>query len=137
MASLVSSAPAWVSDEAEGWHLPLVVAVFLPLVAMSVACTVGRFARVFSGIFAVVFMLASARRRANARSLAREPPPALSLGVAEARKRRLLAAALGSPRSRLGGREQLGEGGSQGSGEHLRQVGAVGGHDVAAHHGGA
>ena len=46
-------------------------------------------------------------------------------------------AALGSPRSRPGGREQLGEGGSQGSGEHLRQVGAVGGHDVAAHHGGA
>ncbi|MDT0115789.1 ATP-binding protein [Microbacterium sp. PRF11] len=45
-------------DEAPGWHLPLVLAVFVPLIAMIVACSVGRFARVFSGIFAVVFVLA-------------------------------------------------------------------------------
>ncbi|MDU0366078.1 ATP-binding protein [Microbacterium sp. NPDC089180] len=47
-------------DEAQGWHLPLVLGVFLPLVAMIIACSVGRFARVFSGIFAVVFLLALA-----------------------------------------------------------------------------
>ncbi|MDQ1177100.1 signal transduction histidine kinase [Microbacterium sp. SORGH_AS 421] len=45
-------------DEAAGWHIPLVLSVFVPLVAMIAACTVGRFARVFSGVFAVVFMLA-------------------------------------------------------------------------------
>lgn len=47
-------------DEAQGWHVPLVLAVFVPLIAMIVACTVGRFARVFSGVFAVVFVLALA-----------------------------------------------------------------------------
>lgn len=45
-------------DERPGWHLPMVLAVFVPLAAMVVACVVGRFARVFSGIFAVVFLLA-------------------------------------------------------------------------------
>ncbi|MCD2169134.1 MULTISPECIES: ATP-binding protein [Microbacterium] len=63
--SLVLGAQAFAAafgpgDEAEGWHVPLVLAVFLPLLAMIVACTIGRFARVFSGIFAVVFVLALA-----------------------------------------------------------------------------
>lgn len=63
--SLVLGAQAFVAafgpgDEAEGWHTPLVLAVFVPLVAMIIACSVGRFARVFSGIFAVVFVLALA-----------------------------------------------------------------------------
>ncbi|RWR16392.1 ATP-binding protein [Microbacterium enclense] len=48
------------SDEAEGWHVPLVVGVFVPLVAMVVACAVNRFARVFSGLFAVIYMVALA-----------------------------------------------------------------------------
>lgn len=61
--SLVLGAQAFAAafgpgDEADGWHVPLVVAVFLPLVAMVVACSLGRFARVFSGVFAVVFLLA-------------------------------------------------------------------------------
>jgi signal transduction histidine kinase len=45
-------------DEQPGWHLPLVLAVFLPLVAMIAACVAGRFARVFSGIFAIVYVVA-------------------------------------------------------------------------------
>lgn len=61
--SLVLGAQALVAafgpgDERPGWHLPLVLAVFLPLVAMIVACIVGRFARVFCGIFAVLYVLA-------------------------------------------------------------------------------
>ncbi|SDO51897.1 Signal transduction histidine kinase [Microbacterium sp. ru370.1] len=61
--SLVLGAQAFVAafgpgDEAEGWHTPLVLAVFLPLLAMVIACSVGRFARVFSGVFAIVFVLA-------------------------------------------------------------------------------
>lgn len=47
-------------DEAVGWHTPLVVGVFVPLVAMVAACTVGRFARTFSGIFAVALVVALA-----------------------------------------------------------------------------
>ncbi|SIR72148.1 sensor histidine kinase [Microbacterium sp. RURRCA19A] len=46
------------SDESPGWHLPLVIGVFVPLVAMVIACAVNRFARVFSGLFAVLFMVA-------------------------------------------------------------------------------
>jgi len=63
--SLVFGAQAFVaasgpSDESAGWHLPLEIGVFVPLVAMVVACTIGRFARVFSGVFAVVFLVALA-----------------------------------------------------------------------------
>jgi signal transduction histidine kinase len=63
--SLILGAQALVAafgpgDERPGWHLPLVLTVFLPLVAMIVACVVGRFARVFSGIFAVMYVLALA-----------------------------------------------------------------------------
>lgn len=63
--SLVLGAQAFVAasgpgDEAPGWHLPLVLAVFLPLVAMVLACALGRFARVFAGVFAVVFVVALA-----------------------------------------------------------------------------
>lgn len=43
-------------DEREGWHTPLVAAVFLPLAAMIVACLMGRFARVFAGVFVVVYI---------------------------------------------------------------------------------
>ncbi|MFZ8758048.1 sensor histidine kinase [Microbacterium sp. HMH0099] len=62
---LVLGAQAFVAafgpgDETPGWHLPLVVGVFLPLIAMVVACTIGRFARLFSGIFAVAFVVALA-----------------------------------------------------------------------------
>lgn len=45
-------------DERPGWHAPIVVAVFVPLVAMIVACVAGRFARAFSGVFAVVYLAA-------------------------------------------------------------------------------
>lgn len=45
-------------DEQPGWHLPMVLLVFVPLVAMIVACSIGRFARVFSGIFAVLYPVA-------------------------------------------------------------------------------
>ncbi|MGP3535497.1 sensor histidine kinase [Microbacterium sp. RD1] len=45
-------------DERAGWHVPLVLVVFLPLVAMIIACVWGRFARVFSGVFAVVYVIA-------------------------------------------------------------------------------
>jgi len=48
------------ADEGPGWHLPLTAAVFLPLIAMIVACALGRFSRTFSGIFAVAFMIALA-----------------------------------------------------------------------------
>lgn len=44
-------------DEAADWHVPLVVAVFVPLAAMILACLVGRFTRVFAGIFAIVFVV--------------------------------------------------------------------------------
>lgn len=60
---LVLGAQAFVAalgpgDERPGWHVPLVLAVFVPLLAMIVACVFGTFARVFSGIFAVVYVLA-------------------------------------------------------------------------------
>lgn len=64
-ASLALGAQALVAafgraDEREGWHLPLALGVFVPLAAMIVACAVGRFARLFAGVFAVVFLLALA-----------------------------------------------------------------------------
>ncbi len=43
-------------DEAPGWHLPLVACAFIPLAAMVIACAFGRFARTFSGIFAVAYL---------------------------------------------------------------------------------
>lgn len=63
--ALVLGAQAFVAafgpgDEAPGWHLPMTLGVFLPLVAMIVACALGRFARMFAGIFAVVFLVALA-----------------------------------------------------------------------------
>lgn len=61
--SLVLGAQAFATalgstEEATEWHVPLMVAVFLPLVAMIVFCLLGRFTRLFAGIFAVVFVLA-------------------------------------------------------------------------------
>ncbi|KAA9153102.1 ATP-binding protein [Microbacterium lushaniae] len=47
-------------DERPGWHLPMVLAVFVPLTAMVIACVAGRFPRLFSGLFAVVYVVALA-----------------------------------------------------------------------------
>lgn len=47
-------------DERPGWHVPMVLVVFVPLAAMVVACVAGRFARVFSGLFAVIYVVALA-----------------------------------------------------------------------------
>lgn len=60
--SLVLGAQAFAAalgspDEAAGWHVPLMAAIFVPLAAMIVACLVGRLTRVFAGIFAVVFVV--------------------------------------------------------------------------------
>lgn len=62
---LVLGAQAFVAafgpgDERAGWHVPMVAAVFLPLLAMIVACLFDRFARVFSGLFAVIYIAALA-----------------------------------------------------------------------------
>lgn len=51
-------AAAGPGDERAGLHVPMVAAVFVPLAAMVVACLFGRFARAFSGVFAVVYVLA-------------------------------------------------------------------------------
>jgi signal transduction histidine kinase len=48
------------ADDREGWHLPLVAVVFVPLLAMIVACLVGRFARVLCAVFVVVYFAALA-----------------------------------------------------------------------------
>lgn len=45
-------------DEQPGWHIPMVLLVFVPLIAMIIACSIGRFARVFSGIFAILYPVA-------------------------------------------------------------------------------
>jgi signal transduction histidine kinase len=63
--SLVLGAQAFVAafgpgDEQPGWHVPMVTVVFVPLLAMIVACSIGRFARLFSGVFAVVYVAALA-----------------------------------------------------------------------------
>ncbi|MDQ1083238.1 MULTISPECIES: sensor histidine kinase [Microbacterium] len=60
--SLVLGAQAFAAalgspDESADWHVPLMGAVFVPLVAMIVTCLIGRFTRVFAGIFAVAFVL--------------------------------------------------------------------------------
>lgn len=62
---LVLGAQAFVAafgpgDERPGWHVPMVLAVFVPLVAMILACVLGRFARAFSGIFASIYLVALA-----------------------------------------------------------------------------
>jgi signal transduction histidine kinase len=65
IACLVLGVQAFVAalgpgDERDGWHLPMVIIVLVPLVAMILACLLDRFARVFSGVFAVVYLLALA-----------------------------------------------------------------------------
>jgi signal transduction histidine kinase len=46
------------SEESAAWHLPLTLMVFVPLAAMIIACFVGRGARVFAAIFAVLYIVA-------------------------------------------------------------------------------
>lgn len=53
-AFLTALAP---TDEQPGWHEPLMAVVFLPLLAMIVACLIGRGVRPAAGVFAVVYML--------------------------------------------------------------------------------
>jgi signal transduction histidine kinase len=48
------------SDEAPGWHVPLMVLTFGPLAAMVIACAVGRAERVFAAIFCVCYVVALA-----------------------------------------------------------------------------
>lgn len=45
------------SDESQGCHVVLVVGTFVPLVAMLVACGIGRGTRLFAGIFATVYVV--------------------------------------------------------------------------------
>lgn len=44
------------TDENPGWHLPLMVAIFAPLLLMIVACLVGRGAKIAAGLFAMVYL---------------------------------------------------------------------------------
>ena len=46
------------SEELPGWHLPLMLATFVPLVAMVVACFVGRAVAIFAGAFALIYVVA-------------------------------------------------------------------------------
>jgi len=62
LGSLVLGAQAFLAalgpvQESAQWHLPLMVAVFVPLTAMVLACLVGRGVPVFAGIFAVAYPL--------------------------------------------------------------------------------
>ena len=47
-------------DERPGWHLPLVTLVFVPLLAMILACAIGRGVRITAGLFAFTYVLALA-----------------------------------------------------------------------------
>lgn len=44
--------------EREGWHIPLVIAVFAPLALTIAACLVGRGVKIAAGVFAVVYVVA-------------------------------------------------------------------------------
>ncbi|WP_375384710.1 ATP-binding protein [uncultured Microbacterium sp.] len=45
-------------DELPGWHIPLMVMTFVPLLAMLIACFVGRGVAIFAGAFAVIYVVA-------------------------------------------------------------------------------
>ena len=45
-------------EENDAWHLPLTLMVFVPLAAMIIACFVGRGARIFATVFAVLYLVA-------------------------------------------------------------------------------
>jgi len=47
-------------DERPGWHEPLVIAVFVPLAVMILACLIGRGVRFTAGLFAVMYLVALA-----------------------------------------------------------------------------
>ncbi|WP_137844351.1 ATP-binding protein [Microbacterium sp. 2FI] len=46
--------------ERPGWHEPLMLAVFVPLTAMVLACMIGRGVRITAGVFAVAYVVALA-----------------------------------------------------------------------------
>lgn len=61
MGSLALGAQAFFSalgpsDERPGWHLWLMIATFVPLAAMIVACVIGRAVRVTAGTFAILYI---------------------------------------------------------------------------------
>lgn len=63
MGSLALGAQAFIAalgpgDEQSGWHLPLVLATFVPLAAMVLACFIGRAVAACAGTFALVYILA-------------------------------------------------------------------------------
>jgi signal transduction histidine kinase len=45
-------------EERPGWHEPLVIAVFVPLAVMILACFIGRGVRITAGVFAFAYILA-------------------------------------------------------------------------------
>lgn len=48
------------TEERAGWHLPLMLLVFVPLAAMVLTSFVGRLNRLFAGAFALIFLVALA-----------------------------------------------------------------------------
>lgn len=44
-------------DELPAWHLPLMVACFVPLVAMVLACFIGRAVKIFAGAYAIIYVV--------------------------------------------------------------------------------
>lgn len=59
--SLVLGAQAFIAalgpaDELPGWHVPLMIVVFVPLAAMILACMIGRGVRVMAGAFAFIYV---------------------------------------------------------------------------------
>lgn len=48
------------TEERPGWHEPLLIVVFIPLLAMILACLIGRGVRVTAGTFALVYVIALA-----------------------------------------------------------------------------
>ena len=65
LGSLVLGAQAFIAalgpgDELPGWHLPLMLATFVPLAATILACFVGRGVAVAAGTFALLYVLALA-----------------------------------------------------------------------------
>lgn len=65
LGSLALGAQAFITglapgDEIPGWHLPLMIATFVPLAAMIIACFVGRGVALCAGTFAILYVVALA-----------------------------------------------------------------------------
>ncbi|BDV30016.1 ATP-binding protein [Microbacterium terricola] len=63
LGSLVLGTQAFVaalgpSEELDGWHLPLMLIVFVPLALMLLACAVGRLVALAAGVFAIAYPIA-------------------------------------------------------------------------------